>query len=60
MKVTRGGETLHVFLNISATGQCEASLSGMKIQNISYSGYLVPLKEKTPPPPPPLQGTDVI
>ena len=45
LKVQNGGDILHVALNISSTGRCDASISGLRIQTVSYSGYLVPVKE---------------
>jgi hypothetical protein len=36
-----------VFINISKNGFCTASLSSLKIDNIRYSGYLVPISGAT-------------
>jgi hypothetical protein len=39
--------TFDVNLNISKNGYCSASVSSLKIENIRYSGYLVPIPSKT-------------
>jgi hypothetical protein len=36
-----------VYINISKNGFCTASLSSLKIDNVRYSGYLVPISDKT-------------
>jgi hypothetical protein len=51
MKVNNGSETLNVILRITGSGSCEASISGLKIDNSSYSGQLVPVKDNTVAPP---------
>jgi Domain of unknown function (DUF4251) len=50
MKVKNGGANSFVlYLTISKNGFCNASVSSLKIDNITYSGYLVPLIDKTKP-----------
>ena len=46
MKVTRGGDTFDVNLNIFENGSCNASLSSIKIDHVEYSGQIVPIKDK--------------
>jgi hypothetical protein len=53
MKVENGSETLNLTLRISSNGSCDASISGLMIDNTSYSGKLVPVKENIEPTPPP-------
>lgn len=44
MKVHNGGSnTFEVYLRISKDGSCSVSVSSLKIDNIRYSGYLVPV-----------------
>jgi hypothetical protein len=46
LKVNNGGpNTFHIFLTITKDGECYASVSSMKIENIRYSGYLVPISD---------------
>lgn len=48
MKIENGQATSFVvFLNISKSGHCSASVSSLKIDNIRYSGYLVPIPGET-------------
>jgi hypothetical protein len=50
LKVGNGGANkFDVYLDISKNGYCSASVSSMKIDNIRYSGYLVPITDKTSP-----------
>ena len=46
-----------VYINITKNGFCTASLSSLKIDNIRYSGYLVPISDGTNAP---LQEGDLI
>jgi len=48
MKVTNGANTsFDVYLDISKNGYCTVSVSSLKIDNIRYSGYLVPIPGAT-------------
>jgi hypothetical protein len=38
-----GGNAFDLYLSISKNGYCTASVSSLKIDNIRYSGYLVPI-----------------
>ena len=46
VKVDNRRESFSVYLTIGADGSCTASLSGVRLSNVRYSGHLVPLKEK--------------
>ena len=39
----KGSVAFTVFLTISKSGSCQASVSSLKIDNVRYSGYLVPI-----------------
>jgi hypothetical protein len=48
MKVSNAGSsTFDVFIRISKDGYCSASVSSLKIDNVRYSGSLVPITDKT-------------
>jgi len=48
MKVRNGrGNAFDLYLNVSKNGYCTASVSSLKIDNIRYSGYLVPISGNT-------------
>lgn len=48
MKVYNGGSnSFDVHINISKNGYCSASIYSLKINNITYAGYLVPIIDKT-------------
>jgi hypothetical protein len=48
MKVRNAGSTtFDVFIRISKNGYCSASVSSLKIDNVRYAGYLVPITDKT-------------
>jgi hypothetical protein len=48
MKVSNGrSATFDVYLRISKNGYCTISVSSLKIDNVNYSGYLVPISDKT-------------
>lgn len=47
MLVDNGSQTLNVTLRISSNGTCNATISGLMIDNTSYSGQLVPVKNNT-------------
>jgi len=51
MKVDNGNQTLNVTLRIGSTGSCDASISGLMIDNVTYSGDLVPVKDNRDIPP---------
>lgn len=46
LKVSNGANTFDLYLTISKSGACNASVSSIKIDNVRYSGYLVPIKER--------------
>jgi hypothetical protein len=46
MKVQNGGDSFDVNLTITNDGSCNASLSGMRIDNVRYSGHIIPIKDK--------------
>lgn len=46
MKVSNGINSFEVYLRIGKNGSCNASLSSLKIDNVRYSGKIVPIKEK--------------
>jgi hypothetical protein len=47
MKVDNGGpNTFSVNISISRNGYCSASVSSLKIDNVRYEGYLVPIIDK--------------
>jgi hypothetical protein len=49
LKVDNGGaNTFNLYLTISKNGNCSASVSSLRIDNVRYSGYLVPLADKNP------------
>jgi hypothetical protein len=46
LKVSNGRATsFDVYLTITKNGYCNASVSNLKIDNIRYSGYLVPISD---------------
>ena len=47
MKVNNGNVSFDVYLTISKNGFCSASVSGLKIDYIRYSGHIVAMKDKT-------------
>lgn len=48
MKVNNGGSaSFELYLTISKDGTCNASVSSLKIDNMRYSGYLVPISENS-------------
>jgi sensor domain CHASE-containing protein len=46
MKVDNKTNSFDVYLRIGKNGSCSASLSSMKIDNVRYQGYIVPIKDK--------------
>jgi len=48
MKVANGrSASFDVYVRISKNGYCSVSVSSLKIENVNYSGYLVPISDKT-------------
>jgi hypothetical protein len=48
LKVSNGrSASFDVYVRISKNGYCSVSVSSLKISNVNYSGYLVPISEKT-------------
>lgn len=59
LKVDNGANSFDVHLSISKNGHCSASVSSLKIDNVRYSGYLVPILDKSNEPIPegyPMRG----
>jgi hypothetical protein len=57
LKVADGGTSFDVFLDISKSGSCSASISSLLITNLSYSGQVVPITKRASPS---FQNKDVI
>ena len=57
MKVGNGSTSFNLYLSIGKNGTCDASLTSLKIDNVRYRGYVVPIIDKTSIP---LQNNDVI
>jgi hypothetical protein len=52
MKVkNNGSSSFDVFIRIGKNGNCTASVSSLKIDNVRYDGYLVPLRDQPNTPP---------
>lgn len=47
MKVNNVSNSFDVYLTIGKNGKCNASLSNIRIDLVRYSGYIVPIKDKT-------------
>ena len=48
LKVSNGrSASFDVYVRISKNGYCSVSVSSLKIDNINYTGYLVPISDKT-------------
>ena len=48
LKVSNGrSASFDVYVMISKNGYCSVSVSSLKIDNINYTGYLVPISDKT-------------
>jgi len=45
LKLSRGGDTFDVSLNIKSNGKCSASFSSLKIDVIHYSGDIIPIPD---------------
>jgi hypothetical protein len=53
MKVNNGGaNSFQVYIRISKNGYCSISVSSLKIDNVTYAGYLVPIPATTITAPP--------
>ena len=46
MKINNQADSFDIFLTIGANGSCNATLSSIRIDNVRYSGQIVPIKEK--------------
>jgi Domain of unknown function (DUF4251) len=44
-----GSNTFDVYIKVSRNGSCNISVSSLKIENVNYSGYLVPISDTTIP-----------
>ena len=49
LKVSQGGTSFDVFLKISRSGTCSASITSMLINNARFSGNVVPITPKNRP-----------
>jgi hypothetical protein len=47
-QVTNGKRTFDLIISVGKNGSCNATLSSINIDNISYRGYIVPIKENPP------------
>jgi hypothetical protein len=45
MRVDNGVNAFNIFLTITKTGQCHASITNLNIDQIRYQGYIVPIDE---------------
>jgi hypothetical protein len=50
MVVDNGTNSFDIYLSISKTGNCTASINTMRIDYTNYDGHLVPIKEKNSSP----------
>jgi hypothetical protein len=50
MVVDNGTNSFDIYLSISKTGNCTASINTLKIDYVNYDGHLVPIKEKNSSP----------
>lgn len=57
MQVDNGTNIFDVYLSISKNGFCRASFNTLRIDNVSYAGHIVPIKDKVKIP---LQDTRII
>jgi hypothetical protein len=48
VRVNGGSNSFLVYLTISKSGKCNASVSSLRIDNVRYTGYLVPIPESLP------------
>jgi len=55
--VYNGSNTFNLYLTIGSGGMCSASVSNIKLDNVTYKGYLVPIEDYTKVP---LKKGDVI
>jgi len=55
--VDNGNNSFDLFLTVGASGMCSASVSNIRLDNVRYKGYLVPIKDYTKVP---LQKDNVI
>ena len=47
-KANNGYDTFNVNMRITRNGLCNVTLSGLRIENVSFSGNVVPVREKQP------------
>jgi len=47
LQLNNSVNSLNIYLSIDKSGVCNASLSNLRIDNVLYKGYIVPIKEKT-------------
>jgi hypothetical protein len=58
MKVDNGPASFDVYLTVGKNGSVSASMNSLKISNVRYRGYIVPIRNKEQVPP--LQNMNVI
>jgi hypothetical protein len=46
LKVNNQSDTFDIFLTVGENGSINASLSSIRIDNVQYSGHIIPIKEK--------------
>jgi hypothetical protein len=46
LKVNNNYDTFNIHMTIGVNGSIQASLSGIRIDNVRYTGHIVPIKEK--------------
>lgn len=46
LKVDNEGDTFDIYLSIGEDGYLQASISSLQIDNVRYSGHIIPIKEK--------------
>jgi hypothetical protein len=52
LKVDNRSDSFDVYLAVGADGNCTVSLSNVRLSNVSYSGSIVPIKDKEQQAPP--------
>lgn len=46
LRVDNSGDAFNVYMTIGSDGSCTVSMSGNRVSNVRYSGYIVPIKER--------------
>jgi hypothetical protein len=45
MRVTKGADTFDIYVTIGKNGNCDTSVNSLMIDNVRYTGQIVPMKE---------------